>query len=278
MSRFYRGVRDQLDLNMPLKKTPWGFLFSGHEQMASGNFEVEETQLVREILSRSDLFINAGANTGYYVCHALSLGIKTMAIEPIARNVHYLMKNIHANGWQQLAEIFPVAAGARSDISKIWGGRTGASLVRGWAMNSDEYVNFVPVLPLDRLVQPPNKEQKIFILIDVEGFEFALLQGVKKLLKTDPSPVWMVEITKTEHQPDKINGNPHFLDTFRFFIDAGYKAYRGDGSWLEMEVNELMEIDSGQKVSPCINYLFLSTEEPFIEPDAMRAKLTNKTI
>jgi hypothetical protein len=121
-AQFYRNSRDLLDQNSPAIKTPWGFTLAGHPAMAEGTFEPEETRLVRELLSEVDVLVNVGANVGYYCCHALSLGKPVIAVEPIARNLHYLLRNITENGWAQQVEIFPVALGAKADVLKMWGG------------------------------------------------------------------------------------------------------------------------------------------------------------
>ena len=39
--------------------------------MEKGNFEKFELKIFKKLLNNSSLFINVGANTGYYVCHAL---------------------------------------------------------------------------------------------------------------------------------------------------------------------------------------------------------------
>lgn len=121
-ARFYRNTRDLLDRNQSSLKTPWGFTLAGHSAMAAGNFEVEETRLVRELLLDVEIFVNVGANVGYYCCHALSMGKPVIALEPIARNLYYLLRNIHENGWAEHAEVFPVALGEKIDILKMWGG------------------------------------------------------------------------------------------------------------------------------------------------------------
>ena len=122
LAQFYRNSRDQMDRNQPTQMTPWGFRFAGDAAMASGKFEPEETRLVRGLMQEVDILVNVGANVGYYCCHALSLGKPVIAIEPIARNLHYLMRNITENGWAQQTGIFPVALGAKTDILKMWGG------------------------------------------------------------------------------------------------------------------------------------------------------------
>lgn len=103
---FYRFIRDVLDRNQPLLQTPWGFLLSGSQVMASGSFEPNETSCLRSLLPDCDLFINVGANIGYYCCHAIACGCNVVAFEPVTRNLHYLMKNIVANNWSNKIEIF----------------------------------------------------------------------------------------------------------------------------------------------------------------------------
>ena len=117
---FYRNIRDLLDQRQPALKTQWGFTLAGHPAMASGDFEPEETVLVRRLMHDVDILVNVGANIGYYCCHALSMGKRVIAIEPIAHNLHYLLKNIRDNGWTQQAQVFPVALGADTNILQMF--------------------------------------------------------------------------------------------------------------------------------------------------------------
>src|ERR1039457_3142528 len=56
------------------KVTPLGFRFFGNEVMELGQFEPEETTIVRKCLQHADTFVNIGANIGYYCCIALKEG------------------------------------------------------------------------------------------------------------------------------------------------------------------------------------------------------------
>lgn len=145
LALFYRNSRDLLDQRQLPRNTPWGFTFAGHDAMAAGTFEPEETTVVRKLLADVDVLVNVGANVGYYCCHALSMGKPVIAVEPNTRNLHYLLKNIQNNGWSNLAEVFPVAMGAGADILQMRGGGTGASLVKGWANIPESYVTQVPI-------------------------------------------------------------------------------------------------------------------------------------
>jgi hypothetical protein len=44
------------------KETPMGFKLAGNRTMQQGKFEPEETEIVRKILPKVDIFINVGAN------------------------------------------------------------------------------------------------------------------------------------------------------------------------------------------------------------------------
>jgi hypothetical protein len=128
----YRNLRDQMDFQQELTTTPWGFKLAGNALMAQGLFEPDETLLIRTLVQDADVFINIGANIGYYCCHALDLGKPIIAFEPVQRNLLYLYKNIKANQWKN-AEIFPIALSNQVGILEIYGGNTGASVIKGWA-------------------------------------------------------------------------------------------------------------------------------------------------
>jgi hypothetical protein len=120
---FYRNTRDLLDQRNPARTTLWGFSFAGHDAMAAGSFEPEETAVVRKLLAEVDVLVNVGANVGYYCCHALSMGKAVVAVEPNTRKLHYLLKNIKNNGCEKQAEVFPVAMGSGAEILQMWGER-----------------------------------------------------------------------------------------------------------------------------------------------------------
>lgn len=252
----YRNLRDQIDRRQPSIESPWGFTLAGHEDMAKGRFEPEETELIRDLLKEVDVLVNVGANVGYYCCHALSLGKPVIAVEPVPRNVHYLLRNVAENGWAQQAEIFPVALGEKSDVLKMWGSGTGASLIKGWAGIPESYVNQVPVLTLDRILGDMLYDQKALILIDIEGAEFMMLQGGSNVLSNNPRPIWMVEISTTEHQPDGVKTNPNFKKTFDLFFDGGYSAYVADKSERELMRGDIDKISNNHARIGTHNFIF----------------------
>lgn len=251
-----RTLRDTLDRHDPPKITPWEFTLAGHAAMAAGTFEPQETRLVRSLLQDVDVLVNVGANIGYYCCHALSMGKAVVAVEPVARNLHYLLKNIHNNGWALRAQIFPVALGPRADILELWGGGTGASLIRGWASIPNSYVTRVPVLSMDQVLGNMLYDKRALILVDIEGAEYMMLQGAMKTLVNPIRPIWMMEISTTEHQPAGIHINPNFAATFDVFLKHGYKAYIANERGDEVTPEIVREVTYGRRTLKAHNFLF----------------------
>lgn len=259
-SRFFfilRSIRDTLDQNQPIFQTPWNFLLQGNKEMALGNFEKNETNTVRELLLEVDMMVNVGANIGYYCCHALSLGKSVIAIEPLPRNLNYLLNNICLNHWTNNVQIFPVALGNATDILNMWGTDTGASLVRGWANIPNSYVRKVPVLTLDIVLGKSLYNKKALILVDIEGSEFAMLQGAVDALNNHIRPIWMIEITLHQNQPSGIKVNPNFLRTFELFFSKGYRAFFANQvNGLEIFLKDAIDIFNNKKNITEYNFIF----------------------
>lgn len=254
----YRFIRDVLDRGQPLLPTPWGFLLSGNRVMASGSFEPNETRLLQTLLPNVEIFVNVGANIGYYCCHAINCGCKVVAFEPVARNLYYLLRNINANGWSREIQVFPVALGSESNILPMWGGGTGASLVRGWASIPEADSALVPVSSLDRLLGSSCMGRKSLILIDVEGAELDVLKGASLVLRSEPKPIWIIEICFSEHQPERETSS--FMEKFELFFAAGYKAYMLGSDHLEITREDLLEVISGLKELSSHNFAFVDIE------------------
>jgi FkbM family methyltransferase len=212
--------------------------------------------LVRGLLKETDVFVNVGANIGYYCCHALSSGKPCIAVEPSRRNIFYLLRNIKINGWEEKIEVYPVAAGASTSILNIWGGGTGASLIKGWASIPEGYVTQVPVLTLDRIALNVISGKRTFILVDVEGAEYFMLMGAKQILSILPRPVWMMEITANENQPDGLQLNPHFEKTFEIFFNAGYRAFSVNETEVEITKDDIKAVVQKKRNLNTYNFIF----------------------
>lgn len=225
VARFYSYRKEEKLFETEGKETPFGFKFSGNMMMVDGTFEEVETSISQKFLKQTEVFINIGANVGYYCCHALNLGVHTLAFEPIALNQKYLIKNIKENFWQDNIEFFPIALSDKTGLIDIYGSGTAASLIHGWAGVESAVKQTVAVSTLDSIVGMRFVGKKIFAIVDVEGAEYLLLEGASGILRQEPKPSWMIEICYKEHQPSGIEINPNFLRTFELMWDSGYESY-----------------------------------------------------
>lgn len=241
----YRLLRDTRALSDEPQRTPHGFVFSGNQEMTAGTFETEEVDLFKRLLDSADVFIDVGANVGYYCCLALAQGRPTVAFEPMYTNLLYLYQNIHANGWDDHIEIFPLALSDRPGLREIYGGGVIASLVKGWASISPKYRSLIPASTLDTILGSRYSGQRCLFIVDVEGAEYDVLRGATVSLGMDPRPIWMVEVSVSQHQPDGIRVNPYLLQTFELFWQNGYEAWTINRGLRLIEPDEIRKMSTG---------------------------------
>jgi FkbM family methyltransferase len=209
--------------------TPLGFkLISGfhpaYQMMRSGTFEPEETALIQRFLDKVDIFVDIGANLGYYTCLALHNGKSVIAFEPQKQNLQCLYQNLIANGWQDGVEIYPVALSAKPGLLTLYGASgPSASLIRNWAGYSPRFHQIVPASTLDSVLTGRPANQRLFIKIDVEGAEYQVLSGAHTTLARELKPIWLLEICLHEFHPGGMN--PDYPKIFQLFWDNGYQAF-----------------------------------------------------
>lgn len=241
----FRYLRAWLKGAAPSGTHPLGFKFSGDSNMLDGSFEPGETRIFLEAIQKADVVINVGANTGYYTCIALSNGKRTVAIEPVPSNVNTLLKNLKINHWDDRAEVFPMAVGNSVGVVEIYGGGTSASVIKGWAGETDKERSLVPCTTLDMLFGKRFDSEKCLMMVDIEGAEKMMLDGADIFLNMTPKPIWFIEISIRAHQPDGVEINPHLLETFSALWDRGYVAWTTHNQCRTVDIDEVQKILHG---------------------------------
>lgn len=243
--------------------TPQGFrLVSGsyaaNRQMLTGQFEREEVAIIENMLKSVSVFVDVGANIGFYTCLALHMGKRAIAIEPKRSNLDLLYRNIVINGWGGV-EVYPVGLNEQPELRHLYGATgTAASLLKGWAGHSERFSEIIPTTTLDILLQGGERldDQDIFIKIDVEGAEYFVLKGATKTLSRSRQTAWLVEICLNEYHPDETN--PHYYDTFALMWDHGYQAYTANAERRVITRDNLATwIKNKACDSGVINYIFV---------------------
>jgi hypothetical protein len=119
-------------------------------------------------------------------------------------------------------------------------------------------------MSLDRAIGNRLQGKKALILVDIEGAEYQLLQGAKKTLINEPHPIWMMEISSTEHQPEGITINPYFEMTFEQFFSNGYRAQTAENLPREITPETVNQIMHGNSAPPIVNnYVFTHKKADF---------------
>jgi FkbM family methyltransferase len=190
----YRILRDWYhSLYQTRIATGEGFTLTRHSAVASGSFEPEQTELCRELLQDTDVFVDVGANVGYYSCLAASRGVLALAVEPLPMNLARLYKNLDANGFDSV-EVFPIALSNRVGLTRLYGAGTGASLNRRWSNASARHFRTVPTNTLDHLLAGRFEGKQLLIKIDAEGGELDIVRAASLTMARDPAPRWLVEV------------------------------------------------------------------------------------
>ena len=173
------------------------------------------------------LAVDCGANIGIItsqLCERVGPTGKVLAIEPVAANAARLRWLQSHNDLTQL-EVAELAVGATAGSATLGlaaEGRSGwASITKSWDVASTCEVE---VRPLDELVERlgPARPAVSFVKIDVEGFEFEVLDGAAGVLEQD-RPLVYCEFNDVLLR-DRARSSIELLERFDA---AGYRPMNG---------------------------------------------------
>lgn len=254
LAHIYRLMRDKRAALAPAVQTSFGFTLAGNKRLANGRHEEAEIGVFFDLIDRASVCVDIGANIGLYTCIAASRGKHVLAVEPLARNLELLYRNIEDNNLTEV-EVFPLGLSNRIGVARIYGFGMAASLVQGWEGALRNSYKLVAVSELDLILSSRFEGLPLVIKMDVEGFELEVLKGAEQTLWRSPRPKWMVEIWLAEHFPG--SRNDKFCETFETFLRRGYKARIADGKQRAVEEADVLRwarqghVDFGSH-----NYLF----------------------
>jgi FkbM family methyltransferase len=254
MAALLRTLREQRAiLRTAPRRAEEGFLLVAAGGVLHSGFEREERRIIARRLPETDVFVDVGANVGLYACLARAAGKRVIAIEPHGGNVQQLFRSLEANGWRDV-EVWPVGVGAKSGTVSLYGGGTGASTVSGWSGTSEAFRQTISITTLDMLLGNRFDGARLLVKIDIEGGELPALQGAAAVLDRQPRPVWLVEITLSEHRREP---NAQFRETFDVFFRRGYRARTADAAEREVTAADVARwADAGRVAFGSHNYLF----------------------
>lgn len=159
--------------------------------------EDEFLRLVLSCLRGGDVFMDIGANIGVYtILSALIVGEagRVMAFEPETRNFAQLERNISVNSLKNVAA-FRAALGEENSQGQLFVDRPAASLIPSEkAPAENEVAESVEIVNGDDFRKAHGLPLPRIVKIDVEGFEYKVLRGLRETLSTPATELVVCEI------------------------------------------------------------------------------------
>jgi len=168
---------------------------------ANAVFEPEETRLCQALVSTGDTCLDIGANIGYYTVlfsHLIGPPGQVVAIEPDPENFSLLKQNCAPELGTSNISQHQVALGDTPGTAKLFKGKDNHGMHRLYkSVCCSAEATQVPVVVGDSLELGPID----FLKIDIEGYEYPALLGLKETIGTSPrikilaefSPLSMLE-------------------------------------------------------------------------------------
>jgi FkbM family methyltransferase len=244
-----------------LVETRWGGMLLldtrdsvlGPALMLYGLWEIDVTNWFQEILRPGHVFVDVGANIGYYTLLGSRLvgdNGHIFAIEAHPRMAELLGRNVIINGrynvstWQR-------AAWSRSEVLKFHARRHFASNSSAGSLgdrgleelHDDEEVLEVRAVPLDVILADVPRVD--LIKIDVEGAELQVVTGLAETLSSNPEVTVMFEWSPG--QLEMVGDSPAAL--IGLMRDHGFSFRLMERGLAKISDNELLETHYGNVVA-----------------------------
>ena len=150
-------------------------------------YEGTTLSVINKLLKNSMNVINIGANVGYLTLLLAKLvgpTGKVFAFEPYEKNVKFLQKNIEKNGYKNV-EISPIAVSNKNGKAQLWLKPSAA-----WHFISDKKIPGLKKIDIESITIDSflaNRKTPIdLVVIDAEGSEQYIMEGMKQTIKENP--------------------------------------------------------------------------------------------
>ncbi|QLQ30638.1 MAG: FkbM family methyltransferase [Candidatus Thiothrix singaporensis] len=199
-------------------------------QLLGGGYEQHLFKFFNQTLKPGMVFMDIGANIGFYSMFAASkVGAdgKVISFEPNTENCRLILLGMHRNKFQNIA-LYPFALGDRTGYALFSThiGSNGGLIADTEAMLLNPNCTIVPIIPLDNLIT----EKVDVIKIDVEGAEGLVVSGAKGLLEKH-RPIVASEFSL--EMLSRVSGMSG-RDYLQYFQDQRYDIYICDRQTQEL--------------------------------------------
>jgi FkbM family methyltransferase len=188
-------------------------------------FEPEITNVISNKIKEGDVFVDIGANIGYYSLLAQSRACKVYAFEPSPSNYSLLQKNISLNKEKHKGAILAYnywLGEIKEERTLFYNSQNpwASTILSEIARNSmDDFQEKVTIVVLDEFLRDVKAD---FIKIDVEWYETFVLRGMKNFLLQEHLKIMMEYVPSAIEKADELNAS---RDMFNTFIENGFHIF-----------------------------------------------------
>ena len=200
-----------------------------------GGYEEAELKAVEQFLTADSVFIDIGANIGLYTlfaANAINENGQVISFEPFTPNFNSLTKNVSLNNFSTIC-LEKMAIGAKDGLINLYYDEKEKNLGMASSITLEKGVQEeVKLTALDSYLETKSLAKIDLIKIDIEGFEYAALLGMRNTL-TKFRPTLLIEILKSTKSAN------HKSNCEQLLTSLGYHKYYIDdaGRLSKNEVN-----------------------------------------
>jgi FkbM family methyltransferase len=160
-----------------------------------GEYEPEFQQLFEKMELAGGVCVDIGANLGLHTIALGKLANQVFAFEPSSHNYSLLQKNVELNGLQNVQAIH-AALGDQEGFAELALSHSnfGDHQILTPTHKNAEKTESVKVLAGDQALATVGENKIKLIKIDVQGYEYHVLEGLKKTFDRNPDAYVMLEV------------------------------------------------------------------------------------
>jgi FkbM family methyltransferase len=195
--------------------------------------------VMRYFFPRIKSFVDVGVDIGLYCWLAAYEGndeIQIHLYRPQKKSIKFLKKTIKLNNWEKKVHIHNCTLENKVDVGQLHLSSSGPILDNGFNDNSPSPTEEILIDTLDNQKAFFTDLRVDFLRINVEDFEFEMLNGAKEIIIKD-LPIIFMEIS------DKVRGrgyqNKNYTKTLEFISSYDYIIMRVNEATLNLEIVNL---------------------------------------
>jgi FkbM family methyltransferase len=197
----------------------------GFNLWQTGIWEKMETRIIQEYIKEGTVFVDIGANIGYYsllAARRVGQAGKVYAFEPAPENYAMLVKNMEFNRYRNIIAV-QKAVSNRNGVARFFIDAEYPMQHRFQNSKDEEDTIEVSVITLDNFFK--DKGYKVdLIKMDIEGAEMFVLEGMQKVLNENKNLVIFSEFNPRLLK--KLGVHPE--DFLHKLAENGFRMYEID--------------------------------------------------